>query len=103
MGMKKKIALVTRWATPLLRTLARMRFLRGTPFDPFGHAHVRKTERALARDYAELCASLTAALDAEGYDRAVEIAGAIDMVKGYEGIKLGNLERYRERLADLGA
>lgn len=103
MGMKKKIALDARWATPFLRTLARMRFLRGTPFDPFGRAHVRRTERALAREYAELCDSLTASLDAEGYDRAVEIAGAIDMVKGYEGIKLGNLERYRERLAELGA
>jgi indolepyruvate ferredoxin oxidoreductase len=103
MGMKKKIALDARWATPFLKTLARMRFLRGTPFDPFGHAHVRKVERALAREYAELCASLTVSLDADGYERAVDVARAIELVKGYEGIKLGNLERYRERLAELGA
>jgi len=102
LGMKKKIALDARWATPFLRTLARLRFLRGTPFDPFGHAEVRKVERALAREYAALCASLTASLDADGYDRAVEAARAIELVKGYEGIKLGNLERYRERLAELG-
>jgi indolepyruvate ferredoxin oxidoreductase len=102
MGRKKKIALDARWATPFLRTLARMRFLRGTPFDPFGYAQVRKVERSLAREYAGLCASLTASLDAEGYDRAAEVVSAIDLVKGYEGIKLGNLERYRERLAELG-
>jgi indolepyruvate ferredoxin oxidoreductase len=103
LGLKKKIALDARWATPFLRTLARMRFLRGTPFDPFGYAHVRRVERSLAREYAELCETLTASLDADGYDRAVEVARAIELVKGYEGIKLGNLARYRERLAQLGA
>ncbi len=102
MGLRKKIALDARWATPFLKTLARMRFLRGTPFDPFGYAHVRRVERALAREYAELCAALTASLDAERYERAVEAARAIELVKGYEGIKLGNLERYRERVAELG-
>ena len=103
LGLKGKLALDARWATPFLRTLARMRFLRGTRLDPFGYARVRRVERALAREYGALCASLTASLDAEGYDRAVEIARAIELVKGYEGIKLANLHRYRERLAELGA
>jgi indolepyruvate ferredoxin oxidoreductase len=103
LGLKGKLALDARWATPFLRTLARMRFLRGTRLDPFGYARVRRVERALAREYGALCASLTASLDAEGYDRAVEVARAIELVKGYEGIKLANLERYRERLAELGA
>ena len=103
LGLKGKLALDARWAVPFLRALARMRFLRGTRLDPFGYARVRRVERTLAREYSELCASLTASLDAEGYDRAVEVARAIELVRGYEGIKLGNLERYRERLAELGA
>ena len=102
LGLRKKIALDARYATPFLRTLARLRFLRGTPFDPFGYAHVRRAERALAREYTELCVAHTASLDADGYDRAVEVARAIELVKGYEGVKLANLERYRERLAELG-
>ncbi len=103
MGRKKKIALDARYATPFLRTLARMRFLRGTHLDPFGYAKVRRVERELAREYSALCASLTASLDVDGYDRAVELARAIELVKGYEGIKLGNLELYRERLAELSS
>jgi indolepyruvate ferredoxin oxidoreductase len=102
LGLKQKIGLDARVATPFLRTLARLRALRGTPFDPFGYAHVRKVERALAREHAELCASLTATLDADGYDHAVAAARAIELVKGYEEIKLENLERYRERLGELG-
>ena len=63
---------------------------------------MRRVERTLAREYSELCASLTASLDAEGYDRAVEVARAIELV-GDTRASARNLERYRERLAELGA
>ena len=36
------------------------------------------------------------------YDRAVEMAALPDMVRGYEDIKLGNIELYRARLRELG-
>ena len=101
LGRKKKISLGRSWR-PFLRLLARLRFLRGTPFDPFGYAHVRRTERALAREYAALVVSLAATLESENYDHAVAVAEAIDLVRGYEGIKLANVERYRQRLAELG-
>ncbi|HEY8703412.1 MAG TPA: indolepyruvate ferredoxin oxidoreductase family protein [Gaiellaceae bacterium] len=101
LGLQKKISLGPTWR-PGLAFLARMRFLRGTPFDPFGYARVRRTERTLALEYAALVATLTATLDSENYDHALAVAGAIDLVRGYEGIKLANVERYRERLAELG-
>lgn len=100
LGLRRKIALGRSWR-PVLRLLAGMRFLRGTPFDPFGASRVRRTERALAREYAELVSSLASTLDRESYEHAVAVAGAIELVRGYEGIKLGNLERYRQRLAEL--
>ena len=35
------------WMLPVFRTLARMKRLRGTAFDPFGYGHDRKLERSL--------------------------------------------------------
>ena len=102
LGLKRKLALGSAWR-PLLVLLARMRFLRGTPLDPFGHVHVRRVESALAREYGVLVADLTASLDADGYDRAVELASAIEIVCGYEDVKLASVERYRTRLAELAA
>jgi indolepyruvate ferredoxin oxidoreductase len=101
LGLRKKISLGRAWR-PFLRLLARLRFLRGTPFDQFGYARVRRTERVLALEYAALVATLTATLDRENYDHALAVADAIDLVRGYEGIKLANVERYRQRLAELG-
>jgi indolepyruvate ferredoxin oxidoreductase len=101
LGLRRKLSLGPAWR-PLLVLLARLRFLRGTPFDLFGYAHVRRVELALAREYEALVAQLTAGLDAGGYDHAVDTAGAIEIVCGYEGIKLASIDRYRVRLAELG-
>jgi indolepyruvate ferredoxin oxidoreductase len=100
LGLDRKLALGPAWR-PFLRLLARMRVLRGTPFDPFRYGEVRRVERELARDYAALVDGLTASLDAGGYDRAVALASAIEIVKGYEGVKLASVDRYRARLAEL--
>src|SRR5262249_39883443 len=39
------------WIFPVFRLVAKLKFLRGTAFDPFGYSAERKTERALLRDY----------------------------------------------------
>jgi indolepyruvate ferredoxin oxidoreductase len=49
-----------------------------------------------------LVSGLAATLDSEKYEHAVAVASAIDLVRGYEGIKLANVERYRQRLIELG-
>ncbi|WP_326645206.1 indolepyruvate ferredoxin oxidoreductase family protein [Streptosporangium sp. NBC_01755] len=101
MGVSGKLKLGP-WFRPVLRGLAKGRVLRGTPLDPFGFAHVRRLERALAADYRDMVAELARTLDAAGYDRAVQAAGAAELVRGYEGVKLANVERYRERRGELG-
>jgi indolepyruvate ferredoxin oxidoreductase len=101
LGLKRKISLGPAWR-PVLALLSRMRFLRGTPFDPFGYARVRRVERALGHEYPALVSGLAGRLDTENYDHALAVAEAIDLVRGYEGIKLANVERYRQRLAELG-
>ncbi|HSK57923.1 MAG TPA: DUF6537 domain-containing protein, partial [Actinomycetospora sp.] len=97
MGMQRKITL-GRWFRPGYRTLRAMRRLRGTRLDPFGVAEVRRVERELVAEYVDLVPTLLALDDV---DRAVEIAGLPDMVRGYEQIKLDNVARYRARLAEL--
>lgn len=102
MGMTKKVRLGA-WFRPAFVTLRALRRLRGTPFDPFGRAHVRVVERALVREYLELLDVLARRLDGRTFDTAVELAELPDLVRGFEEVKLGNVERYHERMAELRA
>ncbi len=99
-GMQRKITL-GRWFRPGYRTLRAMRRLRGTRLDPFGVAEVRRVERELVAEYRSLIPTLLTLDDSDDTERAVEIAGLPDMVRGYEQIKLDNVARYRARLAEL--
>ncbi|MGW4714670.1 indolepyruvate ferredoxin oxidoreductase family protein [Nocardia sp. NPDC004260] len=85
-----------------LRLLAKGKRLRGTRFDPFGYAHVRRVERELRTHYTAMVIDLAEGLDRSGYDRAVRAAALADVVRGYEDIKLANVADYAERLRELG-
>ena len=100
LGRKKKIGLGPKSRVPL-KVLARGRVLRGTPLDLFGYAHVRRVERKLVEHYRTLMADLASTLTESNYDRAVDAAQAAQLVRGYEGIKLGNVDKYYARLAEL--
>ena len=97
MGMSRKLKLGA-WSRPVLRATARGRVLRGTALDPFGRAHVRKVERELLASHLALVERLTASLTAESYPTAVAAAGASELVRGFEEVKLRNVQRYREAL-----
>jgi indolepyruvate ferredoxin oxidoreductase len=101
LGRKKKIGLGPK-SHVALRVLARGRRLRGTMFDPFGYAHVRKVERGLLAEYTDIVTRLCAELEPGNYDRAVEIASLSDVVRGYETVKLANVAVYHQRLRELG-
>ncbi|NKQ57669.1 indolepyruvate ferredoxin oxidoreductase family protein [Amycolatopsis sp. K13G38] len=100
LGMNRKIALGP-WFRPVFRVLRGMRKLRGTPFDPFGHAHVREVERALVGEYRDAVESAVVLLDTKTLPIVLEMAELPDMVRGYEEIKLASVERYRARLTAL--
>jgi indolepyruvate ferredoxin oxidoreductase len=100
LGMEEKLE-IGEWFRPAFQTLYAMRRLRGTPLDPFGHAEVRRVERGLIADYATRVRAATEQLTPSSYDRAVALAKLPDIIRGYEGIKLANVERYREALATL--
>jgi indolepyruvate ferredoxin oxidoreductase len=101
MGRRKKIGLGPR-SHVALRILAKGKRLRGTKFDPFGYAHVRRVERSLLTEYVDVVMRLAGELDQTNYDRAVEVASLADMVRGYEDVKLASVEAYHARLSELG-
>ena len=104
LGMKRKIRLGPTTA-PMFRALAAGKRLRGTALDPFGHAEVRKLERALITEYEAALDTLTARLSAVNRDEAAAIAALPDHVRGYEQLKVRRAAEYRRelerRLADL--
>ncbi len=99
LGLKHKIAIGS-WATPAVRLLARAKFLRGTPLDPFAHTRVRALERELPGEYVRAIDTVVAHLTSANLDAAVAIARLPDSVRGYEHIKLDRAETYRKRLAE---
>ena len=101
MGMDRKLQLGAS-SRPLLKLMARGRVLRGTRLDPFGAAHVRKVERQLAAEHTALVEQLSAGLTARNYPAATAAAAAAELVRGYEGVKLASVERYRAALQELG-
>ena len=100
LGVERKMSLGP-WVRPVLRGLVRMRRLRGTVWDPFGRAEVRRVERGLVREYIEVLEELLSALSPHTHELASKIAGLPDIVRGYEEIKLRNVTDYRERLSAL--
>jgi indolepyruvate ferredoxin oxidoreductase len=102
LGMRRKITLGP-WFRPAFRAFRAARRLRGTPFDPFGRARVRRIERELITEYRAAVAAMLPHLSPDTLPRCVDIASAPDEVRGYEGIKLASLVRYRARLDELAA
>ncbi|MGW6622061.1 indolepyruvate ferredoxin oxidoreductase family protein [Nocardia sp. NPDC055002] len=100
LGRKTKVGFRPR-THAALRLLARGKVLRGTVFDPFGYAHMRRLERAILAQYQEMVHDTAAAMTEQTYATAVEIARAPDLIRGYDSVKLRSVEAYRRRLRAL--
>ncbi|MCI0547781.1 MAG: indolepyruvate ferredoxin oxidoreductase family protein [Candidatus Rokubacteria bacterium] len=105
LGMKRKLRLGP-WFAPVFKLLRGMKGLRGTPFDVFGYAEVRRIERALPGEYRRMVEVVLTKLGPANHDTAVAIGELPDVIRGYEHVKLGNVARFREQgralLAKLG-
>jgi indolepyruvate ferredoxin oxidoreductase len=80
------------WMMPVFGLLARLRALRGTWFDPFGHTTERRMERALARDYEQMIRQLLGRLDAGNLGRVVEVAAVAERIRGFGPVKQRSVE-----------
>ena len=53
-------------------------------------------ERGLINEYQEMIDQALTDLRPETYDRAVQLAELPDMIRGYEGVKEANVEKFRQ-------
>ncbi len=88
-----------RWMTALMPLLARMRFLRGTPFDPFGYTEERRMEQALPGEYRALVERLLADLGPETHGKAVETVRLAERIRGFGHVKQQAVKAFREKVS----
>lgn len=100
-GLKKKIKF-GKWFDNAYRMLTRMKGLRGTAFDIFGYDHIRKIERALIPQYRQLVFDALDDMTADTYTRVVKLAQLPDMIRGYDEVKLKNVDRFWNEVKGLG-
>ena len=81
--------------------LAKLKGLRGTAFDVFGHTEERKTERALIVEYRSLVDELLATLSAARLADAVALASLPEEIRGYGHVKERHLSKARARWTQL--
>jgi indolepyruvate ferredoxin oxidoreductase len=98
LGLQRKLRL-RHSARPMLGVLRRLRWLRGTWLDPFGHGELRRTERAMIPEYRAAIARLVTGLSPDTHADAVAIAALPDRVRGYEHLKMQRARDYRQALA----
>ncbi len=89
------------WVGKVFPLLAKLRFLRGSMLDPFGHTEERKTERALITSYRETIAGLCASLTRERLPLVTEVARIPEEIRGYGHVKERHLRNAKEKEAKL--
>jgi indolepyruvate ferredoxin oxidoreductase len=94
LGLKRKLKL-GRWFVPFLAVMRSFKWLRGTPFDPFGYAKVRRVERELVGQYREMVSAALDVIEPGNEELILELCELPDQIRGYEEIKLRSVTRYR--------
>jgi indolepyruvate ferredoxin oxidoreductase len=89
------------WLMPTFGVLARLKGLRGTPFDPFGYTRERRNERALRDRYLAFVRELATGLRMTNKDAALKLAQAPDQVRGYGHIKQAAMDSFDAQWPEL--
>ena len=89
------------WVQTAFGVLARLRFLRGTAFDPFGWTRERREERAAVHEFETLVEDLLEDLGSHNLTEAVEIARLPQQVRGYGHVKAREHQAMLKKLPEL--
>ncbi len=79
------------WMLRAFGVLAKFKFLRGTPLDPFGYTAERRMERKLVADYLDLLATIIAELTTANHHTAVALASIPEKIRGFGPVKQRHL------------
>ncbi|MCE1184742.1 MAG: indolepyruvate ferredoxin oxidoreductase family protein [Rhodocyclales bacterium] len=85
------------WLKTVLGWLPRLRRLRGSVFDPFGHHPERKAERALIAEYEADLARILPQLNSANLAQALGRAQLPDEIRGYGPVKMANIEKAAQK------
>jgi indolepyruvate ferredoxin oxidoreductase len=88
------------WIQPAFRMLARLKFLRGTPFDVFGYTRERQMERGLIDWYERLVAELAPWISPATIERLEKVAAAPMDIRGYGPVKTAAVAKVRKETED---
>jgi indolepyruvate ferredoxin oxidoreductase len=91
------------WMMGAFGVLAKLKGLRGTPFDVFGYTAERRTERALIGEYRRTVEALLPGLTPENLAQAVAIASIPEDIRGYGHVKERHLKAAKQKEAALVA
>ena len=83
------------------KLLAKLKGLRGTPFDIFGRSQERQTERALIGEYMQHLEQVIQNLNSENHAHALQMANVPENIKGFGHVKQRNLKAARALWASL--
>ena len=86
---------------PMFRLLKGMKFLRGTPFDPFGRNAERKMERALIKQYEADMAEILPKVTDQNREIAVALASLPLDIRGFGPVKMANEAKAAKRREEL--
>jgi len=89
------------WIERLYGPLARLRRLRGTPFNPFGHTAERRMERALIRQYERDLADWLPRATPDNRDAIAALAELPLHIRGFGPVKAANAAKAAARRADI--
>ncbi|MBI2311955.1 MAG: indolepyruvate ferredoxin oxidoreductase family protein [Betaproteobacteria bacterium] len=89
------------WMLKAMEFLARLKFLRGTAFDPFGRSEERRMERRLITEYERTVAELLAGLSPEKLDLACDIASLPEQIRGFGPVKRRSVEAAKKSEREL--
>jgi indolepyruvate ferredoxin oxidoreductase len=89
------------WILAVLRQVAKLKVLRGTPLDVFGRSAERRMERALSDEYAHVLGELARHLRADNHELACEIADVPDSIRGFGAVKERHARAARVRQLQL--
>jgi indolepyruvate ferredoxin oxidoreductase len=80
------------WIFSAFRLLAKLKFLRGGYFDPFGYTAERRSERRLIAEYEAMLDEVLAKLSPENHHLAVGLAAIPEKIRGFGHVKVRHLD-----------